>query len=414
MIPKPLNEIEWSDLEALRDSGREEDDTIEYKASFSGGSDYLALSPNEQIKAVNGLVKEAIAFLNGRGGDIVIGAKEAANDHPKIEAITPVSNIDATADRLAVSIAALVEPTQSVLGVRAIRKPEGANDGVIIVRAPSSLRAPHRSTRTNECYVRRGRASVPMPMDEVQDVAVRRADLRRERLQILSNHFADFDSNHVGRTALSAHRFHIRSVFMPLQDQEIEIDDALCAKLRGSDPVLKRGGTAEQIDLPFRYLDFKWKPVLRGKRIETLHTGMRSNEDFLFCAKEIRGSGVMLSDFACRVTIGESEANVTGFYGDWLAGYLANTLVSFGRVWSERPNMGQGMLRIATRSAGEIASVTNQGMWGDANVPWPKGMSVLPDFEIVDGESFLDSFPQAQIDVASIIGLELPNPFVVA
>ena len=34
MIPKPLNEIEWSDIEALRDSGREEDDTIEFPSGI--------------------------------------------------------------------------------------------------------------------------------------------------------------------------------------------------------------------------------------------------------------------------------------------------------------------------------------------------------------------------------------------
>ena len=124
MIPKPLNEITWSDIEALRDSGREEDDMIEYKGSFSGGADFLAFNENQRNKAVDNIAKEAIAFLNGRGGDIIIGAKEAANDHPKIEAITPIANVDATADRLGQALAALIEPTQSVLGVRAVRQSE--------------------------------------------------------------------------------------------------------------------------------------------------------------------------------------------------------------------------------------------------------------------------------------------------
>ena len=37
MIPKPLNEIVWSDIEALRDSGREEDDTMSTRAAFQAG-----------------------------------------------------------------------------------------------------------------------------------------------------------------------------------------------------------------------------------------------------------------------------------------------------------------------------------------------------------------------------------------
>ena len=49
MIPKPLNEIEWSDLETLRDSGREEDDTLEFKGSFSGGEDFLNFTEKNKL-----------------------------------------------------------------------------------------------------------------------------------------------------------------------------------------------------------------------------------------------------------------------------------------------------------------------------------------------------------------------------
>ena len=98
MIPKPLNEIEWSDIEALRDIGREEDDMIEFKGSFSGGADFTAFNEKQQATAVDGIAKEAIAFLNGRGGDVIIGASEFKNDHLKIESLTPIANATAVAD----------------------------------------------------------------------------------------------------------------------------------------------------------------------------------------------------------------------------------------------------------------------------------------------------------------------------
>ena len=151
MIPKPLNEIEWSDIEALKDSGREEDDTIEFKGSFKGGSDFLAFNEKQQAEAVDSIAKEVIAFLNGRGGDVIIGASEFKNDHPKIEVLTPLQSVNATADRLAQSLAALIEPAQTVLGVRAIKQSGPDVEGIIVVRAPSSLRAPHRSKRTKNC-----------------------------------------------------------------------------------------------------------------------------------------------------------------------------------------------------------------------------------------------------------------------
>jgi Putative DNA-binding domain len=411
MIPKPLNEIEWADIEALRDSGREEDDTIEYKGSFSGGSDYLAFNESKRAKAIEGIAREAVAFLNGRGGDIIIGAREAANDHPKIEEITPVSNIDQTVSRLEQSLAALIEPVQTVLGIRAVRKFDGDADGVIIVRCPSSLRAPHRFTPTKECYTRRGRSSVPMRMDEVQDLTLRRADLRRERLQLLTSQFDDFDTSRAGRTNLSDHRFQIRSVFIPLQGQEIQIDEELCAALRGEDPLLVRSGKSERIDLPFRDLGFNWRPVLRGKRLETYVDHAWSKEDFIFCAKEVRHTGVLMSDFACRVSVNEGSDGTTGFYQEWIAGYLANTLYSFSKVWRKRPEVGQGVLRVAVRSAGKMVAVVGPGMWGNNQFEWPSGVTVLPDFPILDGSGFASVFAQSQVDTASIIGLELPSPF---
>lgn len=411
MIPKPLNEITWSDIEALRDSGREEDDMIEYKGSFSGGSDFLAFNDSQRIKAVDGIAKEAIAFLNGRGGDIIIGVQEAANDHPKIEEITLIANVDATADRLGQALAALIEPTQSVLGVRAIRQSEGDSDGVIVARAPSSLRAPHRSTRSKECYVRRGRQSVAMPMDEVQDLTVRRTELRRERSQFLSAQFADFDTERVGRTALDYQRFHIRAVFVPVQEQQIEIDEGFCQTFCGSDPILFRPNLKEKISLPFQHLGFNWRPILRGKRVETFTNNYPRELAFTFCAKEARCSGILLSDFACCTPINEGDDPIYGFYHDWIAGYLANTLVSFERVWRHRPELGEGVLRIATRSGGNLISVMNNGVWGHSHHEWPNSVTELPDFPILDSNDFTNIFRQVQLDVAAIIGIELTNPF---
>ena len=150
MIPKPLGEITWSDILALQESGREEDDTIEYKESLAGGLDYQALSSGQKDKARDTIAKEVIAFLNGRGGDIVIGVQEGDNDLPKIKAITPLQNVDKTVGSLADSLAAIIEPRQAILAIRAIREHNDDTEGVIIIRAPSSLRAPHRSTQTKE------------------------------------------------------------------------------------------------------------------------------------------------------------------------------------------------------------------------------------------------------------------------
>lgn len=404
MIPKPLNEIEWSDIEALRDSGREEDDTIEFKASFSGGSDYLEFNDAKRAKAIEGIAREAVAFLNGRGGDIVIGARKAANDHPKIEVITSVQNIDQTVDRLAQSLAALIEPAQTVLALRAIRRVDGDSDGVILVRCPSSLRAPHRFTPTKNCYVRRGRSSVPMPMDEIQDMSIRRSDLRMERREELERLTRSIGLNLSGRTNLPDCRFHVRSVFLPYQDQQIEIDDDLCSKLRGSDPVLVQSGKHEQIGVPFRNLEFQFSTILRGRRSEKFANGFSQESDFSFCSKDIRESGIITADFACRVSLDSNEGSKFGLYHGWIAGYVANTLLSFQKIAECRPELSEGFLSVAFHVCGQTVSRVGDNMW-QSDYEWPQGTIELPIFEIGSPTDFAKVIDQVQTDAGSIIGI---------
>jgi hypothetical protein len=411
MIPKPLNEITWSDIEALRDSGREEDDMIEYKGSFSGGSDFLAFNDSQRNKAVDGIAKEAIAFLNGRGGDIIIGVKEAANDHPKIEVITPIANVDATADCLGQALAALIEPTQSVLGVRAVRQSDGDSGGVIVVRAPSSLRAPHRSTRSKECYVRRGRESVPMPMDEVQNLTLRRADSQNERLALFDAQFSDLASTLVGRHTLEAHRIHFRSCFVPLNRLEFDLNEPILGAFRGRDPELDLNGKRECNDVAFRQLSGKdYRPILRGMVREALTARAWSDNDFFYASKVVRSDGLMRTDFACRTNLSNNNnSSPSGFHMAWIAGYFANTIASITAVQKQIPLLSQGVLRIAIHSDGPITMGVGDNQWS-RHLTWPTSTLFIPDFEVTSPDALFDIFQQLQIDVASIAGLT--NPLV--
>ena len=76
MIPRDLQDIEWTDLQRLVSIGREEDDTIEFKRAFKGGDDYLALNDRQREQSLDALAREMLAFLNTRGGDLVVGVSE--------------------------------------------------------------------------------------------------------------------------------------------------------------------------------------------------------------------------------------------------------------------------------------------------------------------------------------------------
>ena len=214
MIPAELSTISWADIEALIAIGREEDDAIEFKRCFKGGDDYLALGERPKEKALDAIAREAIAFLNTRGGDIIIGVKDAGGAHPRAEAITPVKNPQDTADRLARGLSAVIEPAQTNLAVRALSSPDDPGSGIIIVRARASLRAPHRSKRTLEAYARRGSESVPMPMDEIQDLTLYRTRIRTEQLELLDRQFVDFRQGRSGQHWFSSPIFQLMAVVL--------------------------------------------------------------------------------------------------------------------------------------------------------------------------------------------------------
>ena len=401
MIPKPLAEIEWTDLEALKASGREEGDTIEFKASFSGGNDYLALTDSQREKALKGIAREAIAFLNGRGGDVIIGAEEAANDHPRIESLRSLENVSATADRLAQALAATIEPYQAVLGVRAIRS--GAEDtGVIVVRAPASLRAPHRFTRDRECYIRRGRESVPMPMDEIQDLTLYRSMARSERKDLLDRQFADLSETRFGNILLAPVRTHFRICFVPDQIVQVDLFQPDLSAFFGGDPLLRSGEKTFRNNVAFSHLNAVWKPQLRG-RVAVGHYDY--GDEFQFCSKSIKKSLILACDFAIKHTYEVRSANQLIVNFDWILGFLANTFHSMKGVLKRHELHAAGVLRFGIYSSGVQKLVTGERLWAQV-YDLPEGLTLAPDFEVNSVRDLDSIFEQVQGDVCAIAGAE--------
>lgn len=401
MIPKALNEIEWADLEAFKASGREEGDTIEFKASFSGGADYIGMTDSQREKAIKGIAREAIAFLNGRGGDIIVGAEEVGNDHPRIEAFRNLKNVSATADRLAQALAATIEPYQAVLGVRAIR-PGAEDTGVIVVRAPASLRAPHRFTRDRECYIRRGRESVPMPMDEIQDLTLYRSMARSERKDLLDRQFADLSETRFGNILLAPIRTHLRVCFVPDQIVQVDLSREDLSAFFADDPLLRSGEKTLRNNVAFSQLNAVWRPQLRG-RVAVGHHDY--GDEFQFCLKSIKKSLILACDFAIRHTYEVRGANQLIVNYDWILGFLANAFHSMKGVLKRHELHAAGMLRFGIYSSGLQKLVTGERVWAQV-YDFPEGVTFAPDFE-VNGVGDLDSiFEQVQSDVCAIAGAE--------
>lgn len=403
MIPKSFNAIEWIDLEALISAQREEDDTIEFKSAFRGGSDFLSLSEAKQKAAVESVAREVISFLNGHGGDVIVGIKEANNETGSAEAITPIANAAVSADRLAQSLSARIEPFQSLLSVRAITDPTGdGSSGVIVIRAPASLRAPHRSRESRECFARRGRETVPMPMDEIQDVTLNRASRRSERLALLDDQFVPLRTGKVERMTLPEDRMHVRCAFIPLADAQSQLTDAILSAYLPQDPVLHMGEHQFRNDVAFRSIYGNWKPTLRGRRVLDYNA---HDVGWGYSAKEIYESGVMITDFADNFSNELQGKIVAGMYFDWLIGFFANTLLSVQNVLQLVPEWSDGILRVGWHIGQDRHLITGGNHWATAH-QISGGNHLLPDFEVARGGNFEEILRQLQIDTCALASVD--------
>lgn len=410
MISKTLTEVSWTDIEGLVELSREEDDTIEFKSAFKAGDDYLALNDAQRERSLDSLTREVLAFLNTRGGDIIVGIQEADAGAPVATGVTGIKNAQETADRIARGLAAVIEPAQTNVAVRAITNPADQSTGVLVIRAQPSLRAPHRSKRTRECYSRRGTESVPMAMDEIQDVTISRTRLRLEQEQLLEQQFADFVGGRSDHQLLTGDFVHVRVVVQPLLEQELVIDDQLLAAL-GHTKVCyyDASGREGSNDVAFRDLSSGWKPFLRGQKRENYQELVSTEHtDFHYACKRMKQSGIVSFDFAGSSHFEGRQSATLHF--EWLVGFFAEICRNLISSASQRPTLLPATLRVGIHASGDMRLSHGRGMRSESREV-PAGFHFVPDFTIENEQSVLDFFEQIQIDVYALVGLRLDRPF---
>lgn len=410
MIPGQLQQLTWDDVQRLVDVAREEDDTIEFKSAFKGGDDYLALNETQRERSLDAVAREVLAFLNTRGGDVVVGLREAENGAPIATEISAVKNVQETADRLARGLAAVIEPAQTNIAVRAISDPTDQTNGVLIIRVRPSIRAPHRSKRTRECYSRRGTESIPMAMDEIQDVTINRARLRLEQSELLQNQFTDFLDSRSDHQVLSGQFIHIRAVVQPILEQTIAITDQLLSGLGNvSPPYYDQFGRQHTNDVAFRELYQAWKPILRGQKREHFYEHITTAyTDFIYAAKRLKESGIISFDFAASSHFDQREFPMVHF--EWLVGFFAEICANVRTLSGLKPTLLPATVRVGIHASGDMRLNSGSGMWAQT-YRVPAGIVFPPDFTIDRGDDFSDFFRQIQMDVFSLINVRLDSPF---
>lgn len=175
MIPilsKPGEAITAADVYALVDTSAQENDRLEFKAALPTNKG----TPDPWTTGKGGigdyakreLVREVIAFANAYGGTLVIGISDDGNGIAT--GSRPVPQCRELADRLRLVFRDRIEPQLPQIEVFGIET--GGTDGFIIVRVNQSRLAPHRSTKTFECTIRRADRCEAMTMREIQDMTL--------------------------------------------------------------------------------------------------------------------------------------------------------------------------------------------------------------------------------------------------
>jgi len=184
---KPLSQWSLEDLQLIVEQEWEESADFEIKRELplskgsQGWSDKKKLHRTER----EGLAQEIVAFANGRGGLLIIGLEESA-DNPKraIRLASPLSNIHALKDSLSRALSATIDPPIRMIEYHVI---EAAKDeGFLLIRVPQSSSAPHGFDSPPKCYVRERDESKPMTMRDLQ-ATFWESRTRLERRDILRN-----------------------------------------------------------------------------------------------------------------------------------------------------------------------------------------------------------------------------------
>src|SRR4051812_5591664 len=125
MIPKPLDKIEATDIQALVTNGDEERRTMDFKRDLPGNAD----------KDKNELRADVTSFANASGGDLIFGVDEARGVATAVPGL-PGVDADAEIRRIEAVIQSSIDPRVPGFESRAIPIPGKAP--VIVVRVPKS------------------------------------------------------------------------------------------------------------------------------------------------------------------------------------------------------------------------------------------------------------------------------------
>jgi hypothetical protein len=155
LFKKPLSEVEFLEIQKLKDAKIEESEILDYK---------------EEMISENDLIKHVTAFSNTSGGNLIFGIKESGRGgYPvNIPGIEDTVNLE----RLEQIILSNIRPR---IGVQ-FRKIDFPNKDriILIIRIPEGQNRPYYDMKSHRYYKRYNKGAIPMDEIEIESLYQKR------------------------------------------------------------------------------------------------------------------------------------------------------------------------------------------------------------------------------------------------
>ena len=155
LFKKPLSEVEFSDIQNLKDAKIEESAILDYK---------------EQIISDDKLIKHVTAFSNTSGGDLIVGIEESGRGGYPVDIPGIEDNVNK--ERLEQIIISNIRPRIGVQ-FREIDIPN-SNRVILIIRIPEGQNHPYYDMRSHKYYKRYNYEAIPMDEFEIESLYQKR------------------------------------------------------------------------------------------------------------------------------------------------------------------------------------------------------------------------------------------------
>ena len=347
MIPvlsKPADQVGAPDIKALVSSSVPEGQRIEFKKTLPaarGQKDPWISGKNKIGKeAKDKLLKEVVALANAYGGACVLGIEESSTN-PRVAArICPVPRYADLAERLKLVFRDRVEPQLPHLEIFPV--PTSATEGVVVLRVPRSLLAPHRIKGTWICPIRRSDRSEEMSMREIQDMTLNMSR-GNARLDTQFQERASRFESEFGCLASPDNAYGLRITAVPVLN-DIRLNSVFAGRfglVEGLDKltmvtVMRESDGAEPVKLvglegvgAHRLSQRGWRPLVRAARTRDDegydHLPMKVDDH---AYREIHCDGTVEFGWMSRLgdEVGETERRPHCFYTDNAVVELANVI----------------------------------------------------------------------------------------